>query len=83
MSLMWPFQKKKKVKKLKRGAIPYVFLLVGFFGATLTDEVINILHEIAIEGGPQVFFYHSMGILIAWVLVVVGTMKMIEGLYEE
>lgn len=76
---------KKKVlpKRLKEGAIPYVFMIVGFFGSALTTELMNIFHQFAKESGKNWFTLHTMIVMTAWVLCMYGITKMIDNLYEE
>lgn len=76
-------KKKKRQKKIKRGAIPYVFLVMGFFGAALTEEVINIMHENAKSIGPVWYGVYQYVVIVAWIGVIVSIVKMIEKSFEE
>jgi len=79
------FRKKKRPeKKLKRAAIPHVFLVLGFFGAALTSEVINILHEWAQFHGSNTYLaYSAFIVLFLWPLFIIEIMRLIEYLYSE
>ncbi len=81
---MFFLSKKGKEKKWKKGAIPYVFLVLGFFGAALTTEVMNIIHELMKSYGNAGFLIYAFFMaLIVWPYVIFLTIKTIEKLYEE
>jgi len=73
----------KKDKPLKKGAIPHLFLILGFFGATLTAEVVNLLHEWTKRMGDGWFFAYSLFIVfVAWPYLMLEIIRAIEHLYS-
>ncbi|HAI98840.1 TPA: hypothetical protein DCL30_04900 [Candidatus Peribacteria bacterium] len=77
-------KKKPTEKKLKRGAIPHLFLVLGFFGAALTTEVVNIMHEFTKSNGAVMYGVYSIVVVfIAWPWLMIQIMKAIEHLYSE
>ncbi len=75
--------KKQKDKKLKKEAIPQLFLVLGFFSAALLTEVMNILHELAKAQGNTFFVFYACIILFFCFYVIIQTIRIIENLYEK
>lgn len=74
----------KQQRKLKREAIPSLFLVLGFFGAAITTEVMNIIHEFAKNvGWPFFVIYGCFIIFVAWPWILIQIVNAIEVVYKK
>ncbi len=78
------FRKKKSgSRRLKREVLPQLLIILGFIGATLTQEVINILHAQALTWGTRGYGIYSVWVIAVWLGLLVFIMKVIENVYME
>lgn len=74
--------RKKKARPPNRDYRAQLFLILGFFGAGLTTELFNILHEWAKSSGGAFYWIYSLFIVfIAWPFFIVKIVKLIEDVY--
>ena len=75
--------KKQPEKKLKKSAIPQLFLVLGFFGAAVTAEVLNVIRQLSESYGQIGFLAYSIFIVfVAWPYVIITIMNAIDHIYE-
>lgn len=76
-------QRKEKNIELRPEAIPHFFLVLGFFGAALSQEFVNIVHDAFKSLGPIPYFFYSLAVIVSFGGFIYMITKMIIILYRK